>query len=42
MVLKYNLKDVDKVGEVMRYYYKSQDILMEVVNKDKKPDSLLG
>lgn len=41
-MLKYNLKDIDEVGNIMRYYYKSQDILMEVVNKDKKPDSLLN
>lgn len=41
-MLKYNLKDIDDVGEIMRYYYKTPDVLIDAVDKDKKPDTFLG
>lgn len=40
-MFKNNLKDIDEFGSIMRYYYKTPDILLETVNKDKKPDTLL-
>ncbi|MBW2971007.1 type II/IV secretion system ATPase subunit [Candidatus Woesearchaeota archaeon] len=41
-MLKNNIKDINKFGNVMRYYYKEYDILMDVVNKNLTPERILG
>ncbi len=40
-MLKNNIKDVDEVGPIMRCYYKTPDILLDAINKNKKADALL-
>jgi flagellar protein FlaI len=39
-MLRNNLKDVNVVGRIMRYYYKEKDVLLDWVSKNKKPDIL--
>ena len=42
-MLDNNIKNIDQVGKIMRVYYKNKDVLLDFVNKQKKPDSsLLG
>jgi hypothetical protein len=41
-MLKYNIKDVNAVGSIMRHYYKKSEELQEAVKKDKKPGTLLS
>ena len=40
-MLNNNIKGVDKVGTIMRYYYKTPTILLDAVNKNKKASTLL-
>lgn len=41
-MLKNNVKEVNEVGEIMRYYYKEQQTLLDAVFKNRKADTLLG
>ena len=32
-----NIKEIDDMGNIMRIYYKTPDLLIDAVNKKKKP-----
>jgi archaeal flagellar protein FlaI len=40
-MLKNNLRSVDEVGTIMRYYYKEKDVLVEAVTKNKNADEFM-
>lgn len=40
-MLKNNARDIDQVGKVMRAYYRNKDLLLNLVKKNKKADSIL-
>lgn len=40
-MLKNGVKNVNEVGQIMRYYYKEKETLLDAVSRNKKPDTLL-
>jgi len=40
-MLKNNIKDVNPVGQIMRIYYKTPDIIINAAKKNAKPESIL-
>jgi hypothetical protein len=37
-MLKYNVKDVDLVGKIMKVYYKSPEVILNLANKNLNPE----
>ena len=41
-MVKHQLKDIDKIGQVVGEYYVNEDKIVEAVKKNKKPDELIA